>query len=181
MTNTNDKTRMSHNVCYAAKYHLVKEAKTCAVYPASAFDDCEYTGSPVVVGDYDTCRDYLEDRDLRFVEVVRGFIVPLQFVHDLCRLADRVREELDAVLLRDCLSLESHITAYGSAAHCYIGDMGSCARLVGDTSSPEAQNCLIRLIGIAEAAWELGFTLCYDAEGRHTVTRSSEYVHSMEG
>ena len=132
----------------------------------------------------DECVEWCEARRHEYRH--RKFVapVPIRFLRDAEACCDRWRENLDAAAATCGYRLESDITYRASAAwkehpahYCYSGYMGESARLVRAVSGcPEnpaalvdAKTTLSVLYGAAAALWELGLTLTFDKDGKHTI------------
>lgn len=150
-----------------------------AVYSKYAFDGYDYKGDPIFRGDEGECLDYCEANGHTHRLRRRAALVAPKFVKDAERRAD------DAVgKIRDLgLAVRSNVTYRASAAwkeqpthYAYIGDFGSVAVLEWRAGiSPDmkdfdvANGWLRELFGMATALWELGFTLTFDKDGKHTI------------
>ena len=150
-----------------------------AVYSKCAFDGYDYKGDPIFRGDEGECLDYCEANGHTHRLRRHAALVPPKFVKDVERRAD------DAVgKIRDLgLAVRSDVTYRASAAwkeqpthYAYIGDFGGGAKLedAGDRACSDAayavgKGWLCELFGMATALWELGFTLTFDKDGKHTI------------
>lgn len=137
-------------------------------------------GKPVATfDDPESCEEYCKHHG--YTPRYRKYVspVPPKFVKDVERRAD------DAVgKIRDVgLAVRSDVTYRASAAwkeqpthYAYIGDFGGVAKLedAGDRACSDAaytvgKGWLRELFGMATALWELGFTLTFDKDGKHTI------------
>lgn len=170
-------------------YHMVRENNGWSIYRASQFEGEGYTGVPILSGDEEDCRNWFHCHGITDFGVVRRVcLVPPQFLDDLVRVADDVRHTLDGLL--DTIGWRVHSDCFlrYTSRRCYNGDLGGSARLVKAFEKPDnpvtlerATNDLVYLCGMSRAAYELGFTLSYDEEGRHKLTGFPRYVIDMEG
>ena len=172
-------------------YDIIKKDGKYAVYPREAYngeyyEENAYEGEPVFTDESEgDCICWCEEHNADFR--VREFAAPVpdKFLHDLEKKLDAWREELDEYAKKCGYRLDSNITYRASAAwkeqpthYCYIGDFGSSANLVCEDESKtkgneaalrDAKNYLWSLMGAAQAVWELGFTVTYNKDGKHTI------------
>jgi len=137
-------------------------------------------GEPVLTFDNpDDCEERCKELGYRPRYRKYASLVKPWFLKDVEKRAD------DAVgKIRDVgLVVRSDVTYRASAAwkeqpthYAYIGDFGGVAKLedAGDRACSDAaytvgKGWLRELFGMATALWELGFTLTFDEDGKHTV------------
>lgn len=172
-------------------YDIIKKDGKYAVYPRKAYngeyyEENAYEGEPVFTDESEgECICWCEEHKADFR--VRAFVasVPSKFILDLEKILDDWRKRLDERAAECGYRLDSNITYRASAAwkeqpthYCYIGDFGGSANLIcedenkgdeKDGALRNAKNYLWRLFGAAQAVWELGFTVTYDKDGKHTI------------
>ena len=166
------------------KMDIIKRKDDYAVYPRDKFDGDEYEGEPVFVDeDRYECELWCEDHGHTFRHHRQAILVKPAFVKDVEKKLDKWRSELDEYARRCGRRLESNITYRASAAwkeetthYCYFGDFGGCASFVHEDKSKadasaftEATRYFDIIIGAADALWELGLTVTYDKDGKHTI------------
>ena len=101
-----------------------------------------------------------------------AYVVPKSFANDLCRKADEARQARDKAAEECGVNVMSFSMYRGDAnLECY----GGHADYAGDVNSPtpECRRFWAKqnyLLGLADAAYELGFTLCWDREKQKHVT-----------
>ena len=159
---------------------IVKTGGKWAVYPRSAFMYEEYKGDPIFTDeDEGECWNWCDEHHYDYRRRRNAMLVEPKFVKDVERRADEaVRRIYDAGL-----RVESDVTYRASAAwkenpthYAYIGDFGGCAKLTWSEGSNVTADkwdvglgILRELFGMSTALWELGFTLTFDKDGKHTV------------
>ena len=172
-------------------YDIIKHGDKYAVFPRKAYngeyyEENAYEGEPVFTDESEgECICWCEDHKADFR--VRAFVasVPSKFILDLEKKLDDWRKKLDEYAEKCGYRLDSNITYRASAAwkeqpthYCYIGDFGGSANLICEDKTKEAEKSgalreakdyLWLLIGAAQTAWELGFTVTYDKDGKHTI------------
>ena len=172
-------------------YDIIKHGDKYAVFPRKAYngeyyEENAYEGEPVFTDESeDQCICWCEEHKADFR--VRAFVatVPSKFLLDLEKKFDDWRKKLDEYAEECGYHLDSNITYRASAAwkeqpthYCYIGDFGGSANLICEDESKAqgnkealryAKDYLWSLFGAAQAVWELGFTVTYDKDGKHTI------------
>ena len=163
---------------------IVQTESGCGVYPRTAFKFGEYEGEPMFTAAeegvcWEWCEEHFHEHRLR----KRAALVSAKFIRDVEAKCDTWFAKMAEHAGKCGRRLESDITYRASAAwkenpthYCYSGDFGGCARLVktGEPAAdPEAlilaQHLMNMLYGASVALWELGFTLTFDKDGKHTV------------
>jgi len=171
------------------EYDIIKRNGKCEVYPRTAYngdayEENAYEGDPAFSAEGEAeCMDWCDERKAEYRVREFSATVPDKFLRDLEKKLDGWRANLERCAKNCGYRLESDITYRVSAAwkyhpthYCYVGDMGGIARLVREDKSKDnaneltgARNYLHLLVGAADSVWELGFTVTYDNEGKHTV------------
>jgi hypothetical protein len=128
---------------------------------------------------WDWCEEHGHEHRLR----KRVALVRPKFIRDIEARCDKWYAKMAEHAAACGRRFVSNITYRASAAwkdypthYCYSGDMGGYARLekTGEPAQdPEAlmlaQHLMDMLYGASAALWELGFTLTFDKDGKHTV------------
>ena len=131
----------------------------------------------------DECIDWCESNGIEYRMRRRAALLPERFVHDLEDRCNKWRKALDENANRCGMKLASDVIYRASAAwkenpthYAYLGDFGGSARIVvveeGISDSDAlllANQYLNYLFGAATAAWELGYILTFDENGKHTI------------
>ena len=155
---------------------IVCLGKTWAVYSPSAYDGCDYNGEPMFKAeDSDDCWDYCDRKGYSARVRKRAILVNPDFLRDVEKRADETVAQLNDL----GFTVESDVIYKASAAwkenpihYAYSGDFGGRARLMEAHSQCDKARGLAlmhRLTGMADALWELGLTLTFDKDGKHTV------------
>lgn len=163
---------------------IVKTGDKWAVYPRSAFEYDGYRGDPIFTGDEEVdCWDWCDRNNHNLRRRRHVMLVVPKFVKDVERRADKWHADMLDFARGSGRRFVSNITYHASAAwkeepthYCYVGDIGGSASFVVEDKSLEhngaakqARNILHMLCGAAITLWELGFTLTFDKDGKHTV------------
>ena len=155
-----------------------------AVYPAIDDAYADYSGTPLFES-ADECdvMDWYEANGHKATWKEHAALVQSKFLHDLEKKCDEIHADMIEQATKVGWRFETHITYRASAAwkddpihYAYIGDCGSIGRFVGWTKETHAEEagrnaqCAHeRLMSISEGIWELGFTLTFDKNGKHTI------------
>lgn len=156
---------------------IVKRDGDFAVYPRAAFKYDEYEGDPLFTAkDEGDCWDWCERHGHQHRQRRLASLVPEKSVHDLEQRCDKVRariRELGCVVKPDITYRASAAWKGNPTHYCYTGVMGGRATLergeLTDYAWEPAEKLLRELSGMAIAAWELGFVLTFDKDGKHKV------------
>lgn len=117
--------------------------------------------------------DLLSDMKEPYRRFSVAYVVPKPFAEDLCRKADEARKARDNAAGECGVTVTNHARYHGEdGLECY----GSSTEYTGDTDAMTdgcrrfwaQQNYLF---GLADAAFELGFVLCWDIKGQRHVIR----------
>ena len=116
--------------------------------------------------------DYVAGKNDKYRAFANAYVVPRSFGEDLCRKADAVRKLRDELGREAGISISYHSYYQNSD---YLQTYGKCD-ISGneDSRSIEARQFWAHktyLDGLADAAYELGFTLCWDCKEQRHVTR----------
>lgn len=127
-----------------------------------------------VFSDEQDLRDYLYDNKIANRELMCVYTVIEKFLNDLAKRADDTRTRRDEFATKADITIicRSHYERNHNL-ECYGSDFGSGFDLKGDTESnsiPCRQFFAEHnyLLGLADGAWELGFTLVFNTDtGKH--------------
>ena len=163
---------------------IVKTGGKWAVYPRSAFEYDEYRGDPMfTAADESDCWDWCDRNRHEFRRRRNVMLVIPEFVKDVEERCDCLHKEMLEHAAKCGWTFSSNATYRASAAwkenpthYCYRGDYGGGASFDGTNEeslrSPDgtsARMYLATLRGFSDGLWELGFTLTFDKDGKHTV------------
>ena len=150
------------------------------------YDDA-YEGDPLFGPAPDgECMDWCEQHGHKFRHRKRVAIVPPHFFKDIEKKCDDAYRFMMEAADKCGWTFSSNATYRASAAwkehpihYCYSGDFGGGANFHGVTDESlysdygrNAMGDLTWLRGVAAGLWELGFTLTFDKDGKHTVFNS---------
>jgi len=174
------------------KVDIVKAKSGHMVYPRDGapkgWDD-KYESAPLYgPADDGDCMDWCEQNNHQFRHRQQAALVPPHFFNDLEKQCDIWLAELNRFAEMCGRKLETDVTYRASAAwkenpthYCYSGDMGGTAQLQRVDESKanadalmEATTLLHVLFGASRAVWEMGFTLTFDKDGKHTIFNKRE-------
>ena len=163
------------------KTDIVKIDEKWCVFSRDAFDGYEYKGDPLFGPcEYEgECEGWCDAYGYPYRRRRCASLVPPKFLRDVEARADKYME----LIRGKGLVVESNITYRASAAwkeqpthYAYSGDFGGRAKLTWEEGSnvnaekwDYGLGVLRELFGMADALWELGFTLTFDKDGKHTV------------
>ena len=173
------------------KMHITKKVShdpkrvTFQVHKPEAAED-DYTGQPLVeFGNSDEAEAWCDKLGYEYVFVDRVAKVPAEYLKDIEAKADKLHREMLDIAKDLGLHFDTNVVYRASALwkdqpthYAYFGDFGSVGRFSGPIykdGTPESaredkmRDIHQRLIYWAEALWELGFTLTFDKDGKHTV------------
>ena len=117
--------------------------------------------------------DYVAGKNDKYRVFANAYVVPRAFGEDLCRKADEARKARDNAAKECGGTVTSHAAYRGDdGLECY----GARTDYAGDVDAltDECRRFWARqnyLFGLADAAYELGFTLCWNAEEQRHVMR----------
>lgn len=162
---------------------------------AADFEVRKRDGAPINYGDgYDgeplygpasdvECMEWCDERRHEYRHRKQVALVVPKFFKDVEARCDRVYEAMIAHARACGWAFASNATYRASAAwkenpthYCYRGDFGGGAAFDGVTEETwhsdhgqGANGDLNWLRGVSDGLWELGFTLTFDKDGKHTV------------
>ncbi len=167
------------------KVDIVKaDDGTYSVYGRDARDYDHYTSGPIYgPADRADCEDWCEDNHHTARLRKWAALVPEKFIHDLEAKCDRAYSNMTQHASLLGWRLTSNVTYRASAAwkdqpthYCYLGDLGGQAKFENMTDEnaatqigEEALQFLKWLKAVSSGIWELGFTLTFDKDGKHTI------------
>ena len=155
-----------------------------AVHPAIDDAYAEYSGTPLFESAEEyAVVDWCEDNGHKATWKEHAALVQSKFLRDLEKKCDGIRADMMEQAKAVGWKFETHVTYRASANwkddpihYAYVGDFGSIGKFVGWTKETHEQEAgrnaqwnHERLIAIAEGIWELGFTLTFDKDGKHTI------------
>ena len=150
-----------------------------------AYDGERYNETPPIFGpasDCD-CMEFCEANGHAFRHCKFVSLVYPHFFADLEKRCNKVHAEMIEAakacgwsFSSDCIYKASAAWKENPTHYCYRGDYGGGASFDGTNEESlrsldgtSARMCLATLRGFSDGLWELGFTLTFDKDGKHTV------------
>lgn len=174
------------------KVDIVKGISGWSIHPRigapGRWDDGYETPPLFGPTDYDSCVAWCEDNGHSYRVRQLASLVNPRFIKDVEKRCDGWFKWLSESAEKCGRKLVSDTTYRASAAwkeepthYCYVGDMGGTAHLqrVDETKADadaliQARSFLDVLFGASDVLWELGYTLTFDKNGKHTIFNKRE-------